>query len=1151
MFNIYYSNLLETQKDILWHLMQKPLADPFAQEVVLVQSPGMEQWLNWQIAEKSGIASNISYPMPASFIWQLYVENLPNVEAQSVFRKENLVWRLMRLLPQFLAQEAFAPLQHYLASHSEMAQQKCYQLAYKIADLFDQYLVYRPEWIALWEAGKDAEIYQQIKASQKEKMALFAEQIEQHLAWQGILWRGLIADIQEETQMDMVQHRANLHRQLLAFLAENKPKNLPERLFIFGISALPKTHLETLQALSQYCDVHLFFTNGCQEYWGDVMDPKMWQKLQLRQRLQYQQEKQQTEWTSSAWLTAQQVENLQQASDTTSYDETLQVGNPLLASWGKMGRDFLFLLTEVAAQGSIQANEIEAYVESSQSDLTLLNQVQQKILHFDANEKGSLQLAQEDRSLTLHSCYSQMREVEVLQDYLLHLFNENPTLTPKDVVIMVADIDKYTPYIQAIFGQSDPYIPFAISDNKLTESDILVASFLQLLQLKNSQFSAEDILAFLEIPDIRARFGIELKDLEQIHYWVKTAGVRFGLAKNPTGNPDDNAKQAQKNYNAWQAGLERILLGFSLREENGIWQDSLGLDSSAGLQGQLAGKLTDFIVRMWQWQQDLSQAHFMYEWREILLALITDFFDESQQSPIWRYLTESVEKLSENVEKGHFSEKISAEVISQTLQESLQDSANSYRFTLGKMNFCTLLPMRSIPFKVVCLLGMNDGEYPRLQVPNSFDLMQYYHQKGDRFRRDDDRYLFLEALLSAQQYFYVSYVGRSIVDDSFFEPSILLSQLKDYLLANFTAEDAENYQQQCVYQHPMSAFSAKNYTQGLHSFAKKWLPLAQGNTQQKAPAFLVPLEALETHEDKIQLIDFEELVSFVQDPVTYFFEQRLGIYYRQNLDSIKESENFALDNLENYQINHQLFIEGEENFNTEWEKWQIKGQLPRGKFADIYALDAQKKIHAFREKLNTLVSREAWEKEESLNLQLELADNIKLKGTVTHFIQRKRISYRLANVKGKDMVQAWMHYLFLIASENNVEEVLHLGNNGVFQLGKKGLLSAKEAQEILLMYARDFLAGKRELFLLPNVGLTAFLEDLETEKGQEKALKEVHKLCHGEYHNTGRFSTKIPANPYWSRIARQQDLTDNLAQMQDELVRWFHLLQKQSGFEKF
>lgn len=1113
MFTIYYSNLLETQKDILLRLMEiSPLDDPFQQETILVQSPGMEQWVSWQMAEQAGISANVKYPMPASFIWQLYVDNLPNVEAQSHFKKENLLWRIMKHLPHFLAVESFLPLRHYL-QHKNSGQLKLYQLAYKIADLFDQYLVYRPEWLQLWEENNEEALLQLL---QNEKNAPFLEQIHQDIRWQGQLWRALIEDIQQET--GQVQHRASLHHQFLTLLATQKPKNLPERIFIFGLSSLPKSHLDTFQALSRYCDVHLFFTNGCQEYWGDVMDPRHCQRLQLQQRLHYQSQE------KTAWITEEQSQDFTTNHQPTSFNEALPVGNPLLATWGKTGRDFLYLLTESVNTMATPGQEISAYVENSCETLSLLQQVHQQILNFSPSQKGSLTLTDKDRSLTLHNCYSAMREVEVLQDYLLHLLQDNPDLTPKDIVVMVADIDKYTPYIQAVFGQSSPYLPFAIADNKITETDTFIASFLQLLQVNNSQFSAEEILALLDIAPIRERFEIAPSDLDQLHQWVRHSGVRFGLNK----ETDNHQQQALKNYNAWLAGLNRMLLGFSLREENGIWQDSLGLDETTGLQSQLVGKLADFLHALWAWSQFLQSSHVIEEWKEALEQMITRFFDEDQQSPIWQHLFKNIERLAENVVKGQFDGEIESEVIHLGLQEYLQDTPNRYRFTLGKINFCTLLPMRSIPFKVVCLLGMNDGEFPRQQVPNSFDLMQFHHKKGDRFRRDDDRYLFLEALLSAQQYFYVSFVGKSIKDDTDKEPSILVNQLKEYL-----AENLQDTQTPWLFQHPINAFSKHNYLGGYPSFAKKWLPQAQGKLIEPVKNFSQPV----SKQEEMTEIPLENLVKFITHPVQDFFERRLGVFYRQYDSNIADCENFHLNTLQHYQLFEHLMTMPLENFNEEWHKQSVKGELPRGAFAMLEAEQMQKTLENFRERLKKYQGNS---KSQTLNLQLVFGEKktATVFGNILHFFpeQRQVLTYRNGTVKGKDYVQSYLTALVLACAKIEAS-VIHLGKDKDFILPP---LDEIQARSVLTQMLEGYFNANQQLFMLPNEKLEQWIEQLGTEKAQENLEKAVNNLINGEKHYP---SGNLTPCPYWQRLSQQQKF--DFTAMHDTLQAWFSLLQAQ------
>ena len=471
MFYIYHSNDLDVQKDILLTLMEQIPSDPFVPETIMVQSQGMAQWLQLQIAEKKGIAANLKFPLPASFIWQQYVDNLPNVAEQSQFAKDAMAWRLMTLIPQ----ANVAQLNAYLQSSSASEQQKRYQLALKIADLFDQYLVYRPDWIAAWERGDNVYIEQQIKNQKLTEHEKLFQQIQQDIQWQGELWRALVADVQAQHEESAVQHRAKLHNAYLNLLQQQAPRNLPARLFVFGISALPKTYLETLVAMSTHCDIHLFFNNPSREYWGDIVDQQFAQKLALKQR--------------QAWKSAEKntalLSNISAPTEETQDGELLQVGNPLLATWGKLGRDFFYLLSQV------DGTDIQFFTELT--GMSLLSQVQNRILNLKPNKTALLTLAPNDRTLTCHACHSPMREVEVLHDYLLQLFQQEPTLTPKDIVVMVADIDQYTPYIQAVFGQYQRYsqgrlesrfIPFSISDGKLSENDVLLAAFLSLLKLK-------------------------------------------------------------------------------------------------------------------------------------------------------------------------------------------------------------------------------------------------------------------------------------------------------------------------------------------------------------------------------------------------------------------------------------------------------------------------------------------------------------------------------------------------------------------------------------------------------------------------------------------------------------------------------------------
>ena len=140
MFTVYHSNQLDLLKSLLVELIRlQPLANPFEKEQILVQSPGMSQWLKMELATSFGVAANIDFPLPATFIWRMFTQVLADVPERSAFNKEAMTWKLMQVLPQQFDQPEFEPLKRYLDNDTDSL--KCYQLSEKIADIFDQYLV--------------------------------------------------------------------------------------------------------------------------------------------------------------------------------------------------------------------------------------------------------------------------------------------------------------------------------------------------------------------------------------------------------------------------------------------------------------------------------------------------------------------------------------------------------------------------------------------------------------------------------------------------------------------------------------------------------------------------------------------------------------------------------------------------------------------------------------------------------------------------------------------------------------------------------------------------------------------------------------------------------------------------------------------------
>lgn len=1122
MLHLYYSNHLEIQKAILVNLMQRnPLPDPFRSEQILVQSQGMAQWLKLQIAAECGVAANIDFPLPASFIWQQYHRTLPNVPQQNAFQKEAMLWHLLALIPTLLADSDFTPLKKYLGEPLE--QEKLYHLASKIADLFDQYLVYRPEWITAWEQQREQDILQQLRRglsqNNQELSALLQQDLQSAVSWQGKLWRALYARVAQQSaeQGEQCYHRANLHTAYLQQLAKQTAALPSQRLFIFGISALPTAYLQTFQALARQSEVHLFFNNPCRYYWGDILDRTFLQKLQLRRRQAYLQETSEQA-DSRPWLNAQQQAQATQ-DDWQNPLGYLQSGNPLLAAWGKMGRDFLSLLSQS------EANEIDAYAAIAGNGL--LAQLQNAILDLQPLQSPPPFVWQaQDQSLTIHACHSPMREVEILHDQLLHWFQQDRTLTPKDIVVMVADVDNYVPYIHAVFAQygyQDPhFIPYEIADRKHSHSDVIISTFLALLQLKESPFTAEAVLGLLDVAELRERFAIELSDLTTLKNWVAQNGIRYGLRREGESEP---------NYNSWQSGLERMLLGTAMREADGVWQETVAFDFSFGLDAQLVGKLGEFLQQLQDWHALLQQTHRIADWQQALQNALQQFFIDSDDSRhALLFLAQRIDEVFQTALETQFEGELSSEVVAELMNSRLSEEDNSFNFLNGKLSFCTLLPMRAIPFKVVALLGMNEGDYPRRHNPNSFDLMQYAPQKGDRVRRDDDRYLFLEAILSAQQKLYISYVGRSLTDNQVLQPSVLVSQLVDYL-AEQIATDSGEVRSKLIQTHPMTVFSAENFKphNPNRSFAKGWLAATQ--QQHDVSNFVQPLAA---NPLQSAVIELDRLIRFVQDPLRYFFEQQLGAYFRQYDTALEESEVFQLSKLENYQLKERLLRQPASDWGQQFDYAKYKGELPRAAFAEI----AEQKISDELQPLSAAIAPYLSQTAQTLPIDLTFeidGQDYRLQGDITQLYQGRQVRWRSGSVKAQHQIESWITYLAQCVQRQQTAATPHFYG---IEKGKVSRLqfaemSVEQAQQQLACYVADFLRSEQQLFVVPTALYPLFFADKA--KTDEELRQEIQNLAQDGFHESDK------ADPYWQRLLSQQQQLD-LNAIKEKMQQWFGLM---------
>lgn len=853
-------------------LHQHPLA-PLEEEVVLVQSNGMAEWFKMALAQQGGICAATRVELPSRFLWRTYRQVLgrAQVPAQSPVDKTPLAWRLVRLLPGLLGAPGFGPVAGFLRPGDP---DRLWQLAGRLADLFDQYQVYRPDWLGDWAQGHDV-----LTAPGRQGLALPTDQ-----RWQPLLWRAVLATLDERERAAI---RPAIHQRALdALQAGGAPASpVARRIVLFGTAHVPQPVLELLAALSGGSQVLLAIPNPSRFHWADIMDGR--ELLRLERRRQ--------PLRGGHDLAALPLEQMHLHA------------HPLLAAWGRQGRDFVRQLD--AFDDAQQAMErfalprVDLFDEGEPPEAPLLVQVQNRIRDLVPLAEHDLRAADpQDRSIVFHTAHSALREVEVLHDQLLQLLagpSGGTPLQPRDIVVMVPDIDAVAPAIRAVFGQfprSDPrHIPFDIADLSARASHPLVAALEWLLRLPQQRCRLSELRDLLDVPAIAARFGVRPEAREQLARWMAGAGIRWGLN---AAQRADLGLGACGEQNTGAFGLRRMLLGYA--GGDAVFAGIEPYAEVGGLEADLAGALAGLLGQLEHWWREAATAATPEGWAaraRALLAGIAQATDEPDRQVLLA-LDAALNEWQDACAQAGFDAELPLSVAREAWLDALEEPSLNQRFRAGGVTFCTLMPMRAIPFEVVCLLGMNDGDYPRRAPRSDFDLMALAGQArpGDRSRQSDDRQLMLEALLSARRVFYISWTGRSVRDNSAQPPSVLVSQLRDYLAAGWSGEVLA----QRTTEHPLQPFS-RRYFEGdpaLFTHAREWRA-AHGPDDALASVEAAPPLPPFTPDPRVPLT-VAQLATFLRNPVKAFLRERLGVVFDLGEEEGADDEAFALAGLDEY-----------------------------------------------------------------------------------------------------------------------------------------------------------------------------------------------------------------------------------------------------------
>ena len=975
--NIFTSNKLEILAAQLAQQLKTPVSDSLRPEIIVIQSAGMECWISQEIARHNGICANIDFPFPNAFLDQIAQQVMPDDSGPSLFEPDVLMFRIMKTLPECIVSPGFERLKAYLSDDANRLKEL--QISSKLADLYDQYQVFRPEMIFRWEQGG------KLKPSED--------------PWQAELWCRLQNGRQN-------RHRANQQRELIETIQTHPDlfSGWPQRIFMFGISYLPLFHLETFAVLSQVVETNVFLLNPCQEYWGDIVSEKQMQRIRR------------------TFAHSADVEK----------ELHLEEGNRLLASMGAHGEDFNTVIS------NFECEMHENYEDPGRTNL--LSCIQSDILNLRdrrlapsgetcpvdgltaAIRAPVLTIDHSDTSIQIHCCHSGMREIEVLHDNLLAMFAEDPQLLPKDIVVMTPDIESYAPYIQAVFdAQTDErlYIPFSIADRGVRGPGRIVDGFFSFLELKGSRFSVARVMRLLEAPGVREKFGLKRNDLEIVERWIRETRIRWGI------DADHRRKMGLPALaeNTWYTGIRQLLLGYAMPgNHQRMFDNILPYDAVEGTDIHSFGKFLDFSDAVFRYARELNGPKTLRTWSLLLKRMLDDFFrsDEETQHEI-KSLRTVIDDLVQCQINAAFNDELELEPLRFYLERRLDKCRFGSGFMKGGVTFCAMLPMRSIPFKVICLVGMNSDTFPRDSQPLSFDLIAQHPRRSDRSRRNDDKYLFLESIVSARNKFYISYVGQSIQDNSRMPPSVLVSELLDMIEKGFDLPERD-LREHVVRYHRLQAFSPQYFKQdsALFSYSSENCDAAAFVRKRQPVKPLIsqaiPLSAPEKSE--LRSVDIESLCHFFSHPTRFFLQQRLGIYLEPVAALTEKREDFDLNYLNQFQISQHLVNARMAGHDLDACRPALltTGQFPHGNVGILRYNEISSAVEQFVGKVETLQENII---AESMEAQIDI-NEFNLPVRLSPIYDRGLIHYRYANQRTQDLLRWWIvHLAFCEVSQND------------------------------------------------------------------------------------------------------------------------------------
>jgi exodeoxyribonuclease V gamma subunit len=1009
-----------------------PLADPMAAEVVAVPTRGVERWLTQRLSTRlgttpgraDGVCANITFPYPAALVGGAVAAATGLDRDADPWAAARSVWPLLHVIDAALGEPWLDPLASYLGATGgqtdDLRSARRFGSARHLADLYDRYAVHRPGMLRAW--------------ADKEDTDGAGRPLRPQWAWQAELWRRL------RDRIGVPSPAERLDEACAALRADAAVVELPARLSLFGLTRLPASFLAVLRALAAHRDVHLFLLHP---------SPVLWQRIEDR--------------------TSGRAAVVPRSADPTA----ALPANPLLTSWGRDAREMQLVLTALDTgdgrhPGDAAPADHHHPIEAGET--TLLQRIQADV-RADRPPPGLPLAGRDDRavldpadtSLAVHACHGRGRQVEVVRDAILHLLAADPTLEPRDVVVMCPDIEAFAPLIHATFGAAEGFdagtgdgappgsagpaagrsgsptgptrvdLRVRLADRSLRQTNPVLGVVAELFALASARVTAAQVLDLAGREPVRRRFRLDDDDLARAEEWVAEAGIRWGLDAAHRAPYKLDALDA----NTWRAGLDRLLLGVAMADEgHRLVGGVLPVDDVSSSDIDLAGRLAELVDRLTTALDGLGTPQPIGTWAAAVadaaaLLTATSPADAWQTAELRRLLDDVVAEAAAAapVPGAEAEAPLALPEIRTLLADRLRGQPTRANFRTGHLTVCTLVPMRSVPHRVVCLLGLDDGVFPRKIDVDDDDLVAADARVGDRDPRSEDRQLLLDALLAAEDHLVITYSGRDERTNAERPPAVPIGELLDVVDRTVRLPDDPTgrvrARTRIVVHHPLQPFDARNFMAGRLAGTSPWsfdavalagARAAGGVRAAPAPFLARPLPPLQA-----EAVELEHLVRFVHHPVKAFLRQRLGVSLSDDNDDAPQALPVELDALEQWAIGDRLLAGrlagGERDVCVAAER--ARGSLPPGTLAEPVLGHVLPIVESLVAEAADITGDGAALR--SLEVNVPLPGGRVLLGTVPGVIDRagagllvRAVSY--SRLAPKQRLAAWVRFLALTAA---------------------------------------------------------------------------------------------------------------------------------------